>query len=79
MTKVRREQTIKTTKPYKKGQLIHGLNDKEILAEIIRELAKQEENKIIKSEQVLAWAKRVETQKNPISNYQQLKWNKRLW
>ena len=45
-----------------KEQFIHGWNDDEILVEIIRELAKCEEN-IIPSETVLAWGKRKQTQR----------------
>ena len=43
-----------------KEQFVHGLNDNNMLAEIIRELAKGEESADITSEQVLGWAKRVE-------------------
>ena len=39
-----------------KEQFIHGLNDDEMLAEIIRELTKKKENVTIPSETVLAWA-----------------------
>ena len=40
-----------------KEQFIHGLNDEEVLAEIIRELTKCGENTNIHSENVLTWAK----------------------
>ena len=43
-------------------QFIHGLNDKEMLAEIITELINCEENITIHSENRLTWAKRVKTQ-----------------
>ena len=39
------------------------MNDNEMLAEIIWQLTKAEENKIMTSEQVLAWSKRVEAQR----------------
>ena len=40
-----------------KEQFIHGLNDGEMLAEIVRELTKCEENITICCENVLTWAK----------------------
>ena len=46
-----------------KEQFIHGLNDNDILVDIIRKLSKREESKNVTSGQVLAWAKRVEGQK----------------
>ena len=46
-----------------KEYFMHGLNDEELLAEIIRELIKCEENITIHSENVLTWAKRVEVQR----------------
>ena len=46
-----------------KEQFIHGLNDEEMLVEIIRELTKCEENITMHSENVLALAKRVEVQR----------------
>ena len=46
-----------------KEQFIHGLNDNEMISEITRELTKKEENKILTSHQVLAWAKRTEAQR----------------
>ena len=45
-----------------KEQFIHGLNDTEMLGEIIKEFTKICENKEISSENVLFWAKRVEAQ-----------------
>ena len=42
-----------------KEQIIHELNDNDILVELIRELIKTEESKDVTSEQVLAWTKRV--------------------
>ena len=44
-------------------QFIHILNDNEILAEIIKELTKCDENMTILSENVLNWAKRIEAQR----------------
>ena len=44
-------------------QFIHGLNYNEMLAEIIREVPKTEENEIMTSKQVLAWARKVGTQR----------------
>ena len=46
-----------------KEHFIHGLNDEEMLAEIIRELTKCEEDNTIHSEKVLTWVKRVEVQR----------------
>ena len=46
-----------------KEQLIHGLNDSDMSTEIIKDLTKIEENDNVTSEQVLAWATRVEAQK----------------
>ena len=40
-----------------KEEFIHGLNDSEMLTEIIRELTKSNENTVIPSEHVLTWAK----------------------
>ena len=40
-----------------KEQFIHGLNDNDMLTEIIRELTKAEENTAVTSEQVLVWVK----------------------
>ena len=54
-----------------KEQFIHGLNDDEMLAEVIRELTKCGENVTIPIETFLAWAKRVETQKSPGSGNKQ--------
>ena len=45
-----------------KEQFVLGLNYNNMLTEIIRELTKAEESADITSEQVLAWAKRVEAQ-----------------
>ena len=55
---------------------MHGLNDEEMLAEIIRELTKCDENTNTHSENVLTWAKRVETQRAQtalISNLHKIK------
>ena len=46
-----------------KEQFIHGLNDSEMLTEIIRELTKSDANLIILSEHVLTWIKRVKVQR----------------
>ena len=46
-----------------KEQLIHRLNDPEMLTEIIRELTKSDENMMIPSEYVLMWAKIIEAQR----------------
>ena len=46
-----------------KEQFIHGLNNKDMLGEIIRELTKVKIGSVITSEDVLAWAKRVEVQR----------------
>ena len=46
-----------------KEQLIHGLNDDEMLVEVIRDLTKCREDVTIPSETVLAWGKRVEAQR----------------
>ena len=46
-----------------KEQFIHDLIDNDISIEIIRELMKIEDKESITSEQVLAWARRVEAQK----------------
>ena len=59
-----------------KEQFKHGLNDEEMLAEIIRELTKCEENITICSENVLTLAKRVESlraQKAVISSLHEAK------
>ena len=44
-------------------QFIYGLNDKHMLEEIIQELTVTSNDDHITSEDVLAWAKRVETQR----------------
>ena len=48
-----------------KEQLIHGLNDTEMLGEIIKELTKILENEEVTSENVLSWAKRVKEPNPP--------------
>ena len=45
-----------------KEQFIHGLNDKIMLDEVIRELTAKSNNEQTTSEDVLAWAKRVKAQ-----------------
>ena len=42
---------------------MHGLNDSDMLAEIIRELTKTVERTAVINEQVLIWVKRVEAQR----------------
>ena len=46
-----------------KEQFIHGLNDKHMLEEIIKELTVTSNDDHITSGGVLAWAKRVDTQR----------------
>ena len=46
-----------------KEQFIHGLNDKGMLDEIIRELTSRNGNVQTTSEDVLVWAKRVKAQR----------------
>ena len=46
-----------------KVKFIHHLNDDEMLTEVIMKLTDCEENDIIPSETVLAWAKRAEAQR----------------
>ena len=46
-----------------KEQFIHGLNDKVMLDKIIRELTTKNYNEQVISEEVLAWAKRIEVQR----------------
>ena len=46
-----------------KEQFMHGINDTDMLGEIIRELTKIQENTEITSENMLCWAKRVEAQR----------------
>ena len=45
-----------------KEQFIHGLNDKTMLDEVIREITTKNINEQTTSEYVLIWAKRVEVQ-----------------
>ena len=47
-----------------KEQFIHGLNDQNMLTEIIRQLTKSDENMIIPSEHVLTSVKRAEAQRD---------------
>ena len=46
-----------------KEQFIHGLNDKDMLGKIIKELTTKSNDKQTTSEGVLVWAKRVEAQR----------------
>ena len=46
-----------------KEQFIHGLNDKCMLDEIIRELTAKNNNEQVTSEDMLVWAKRIEVQR----------------
>ena len=63
-----------------KEQFIHGLNDSDLLTEIIRELIKTGENRSVTSVQVWAWAKRIETQRtqaaviNSLSEVKEFDW-----
>ena len=45
-----------------KEKFLHGFNESDMLAEIIRELTKTYENILVTSEQALVWAKRIEAQ-----------------
>ena len=45
-----------------KEQLIHGLNDKTMLDEVIRELTAKDKNEQTTSKDVLVWAKRIKAQ-----------------
>ena len=45
-----------------KEQFIHGLNDKTMLDEVIRELTAKNNNEQTTSKDVLVWAKRIEAQ-----------------
>ena len=54
-----------------KEQFIYGLNDTEMLGEIIKELTKIYKNEEITSENVLAWAKRVEVQRSLIHHHEE--------
>ena len=46
-----------------KEQFIHGLNDKEMLCEIIKELTTTKRNDTITIENILSWAMRLEVQR----------------
>ena len=46
-----------------KEQFIHGLNDKNMLDEVIRELTTKSTNDQTTSEDMLVWAERVEAQR----------------
>ena len=46
-----------------KEKFIHGLNDKDMLGKIIKDLTTKSNNEQTKSEGVLVWAKRVEAQR----------------
>ena len=61
-----------------KEQFIHGLNDNDMLAEIIRELSKAEESTAVTSEQVLILARERGSPKNPFHNNSWSKQNKRV-
>ena len=50
-----------------KEQFIHGLNDKSMLEEIIKELTTSKNDDCITSGGVLVWAKRVETQRAQVA------------
>ena len=51
-----------------KEQFIHGLNDKLMLDEIIREFTTKNNNEQVTSEGMLTWAKQIETQRAAILN-----------
>ena len=57
------ECNYKDTDRQLKEQFIHRLNDNDMLAEIIRELTKTDENMHVTCEQILAWAKRIKAQR----------------
>ena len=62
-----------------KEQFIHGLNDKSMLDEVIRELTAKNNNEQTTSKDVLVWAKRIEAQVailSDIKNSTKLKWFK---
>ena len=61
-----------------KEQFLHWLIDSDMWMEIIKEILKIEENNNVRSEQVLAWARRVETQKGTTNHPRTLKQNKRF-
>ena len=50
-----------------KEQFIHGLNDKVMLDEIIRELTSKTSSEQTTSKGVLAWAKRIKVQREQTS------------
>ena len=52
-----------------KEHFIHGLNDKNMLEEIIKELTATNNNDHITSGEVLVWAKRVEDAEGPGSSF----------
>ena len=56
-------ETYKELDRQLKEQFIHGLNDTDMLGEIIWELTKVHENEEITSKNVLSWAKRVRVQR----------------
>ena len=51
-----------------KEQFIHGLNDSEMLTEILREFLKNYENMIIPGEYVLTWAKELKCKRSRSSH-----------
>ena len=57
------ECNYKETDRQLKEQFIHGLNDNDMLVEIIRELTKTEEGSDVASKQVLVWAKKWKSKK----------------
>ena len=46
-----------------KEQFIHGLNDKAMLDEVVRELTAKNSSKQMNSEDVLLWARQIEAQR----------------
>ena len=50
-----------------KEQFIHGLNDKTMLDEVVRQLTTKNINEQMTSEDVLIWAKRIEAQRMQVA------------
>ena len=68
-----------------KEQFIHGLNDRVMLDEIVRELMAKNSSKQINSEDVLLWARQIEAQRaqatilndiTEVQNLTRLNWSK---
>ena len=56
-----------------KEQFMHGLNNDDMMMEIIKELTKTEETVNMTTEQILAWARRVEAQSAIVSKLSEIK------